>query len=246
MVKHCDLAICDSINIEKYIHHCYDGKGIRGKNPKTTYIAYGAETRKSLLSDNDAKFLNWFKEKGLKIRGYYTVVGRFVPENNYEIMIREFMKSKSKHDFVLITNVSEKFLENLRQKTGFDKDSRIKFVGTVYDQELLKKIRENAYGYFHGHEVGGTNPSLLEALGSTDLNLLLNVEFNREVAEESALYWSKEEGNMATLIEKADIMSEEEISEYGKKAKVRIAEAYSWKYIAEQYEKLFLEGKNKI
>ena len=51
----------------------------------------------------------------------------------------------------------------------------------MYDQELLKKIRENAYGYFHGHEVGGTNPSLLEALGSTDLNLLLDVGFNREV-----------------------------------------------------------------
>ncbi|ETJ25548.1 Glycosyltransferase, partial [human gut metagenome] len=67
--------------------------------------------------------------------------------------------------------------EELRQKTGFDKDERIKFVGTVYDQELLKKIRENAYGYLHGHEVGGTNPSLLEALATTDLNLLLDVGF---------------------------------------------------------------------
>ena len=97
------------------------------------------------------------------------VVGRFVPENNYETMIREFMKSHSKRDFALITNVSDKFLEELKEKTHFDQDSRIKFVGTVYDKELLMKIRENAYGYFHGHEVGGTNPSLLEALGSTDL-----------------------------------------------------------------------------
>ena len=72
------------------------------------------------------------------------------------------------------------------------KRQRIKFVGTVYDQELLKKIRENAYAYFHGHTVGGTNPSLIEALGSTDLNLLVNVGFNKEVAEDSALYWSRE------------------------------------------------------
>lgn len=93
---------------------------------------------------------------------------------------------------MLITNVEQnKFYEELREKTGFEKDKRIKFVGTVYDQELLKKIREDAYGYFHGHEVGGTNPSLLEALGSTQLNLLLDVGFNREVAEDGAMYWSK-------------------------------------------------------
>jgi hypothetical protein len=52
-------------------------------------------------------------------------------------------------------------------------DSRIKFVGSVYDQELLSEIRNNAYAYIHGHEVGGTNPSLLEALGSTKVNLLI-------------------------------------------------------------------------
>ena len=93
------------------------------------------------------------------------------------------------------------------------KDKRIRFVGTVYDQELLKKIRENAYGYFHGHEVGGTNPSLLEALGSTDLNLLLDVSFNREVALDNALYWNKTDGNLANLIEKADLMPIEVIAE---------------------------------
>ena len=102
-----------------------------------------------------------------------------MPENNYETMIREFMQSGSERDFALITNVSDRFLEELKEKTRFDRDPRIKFVGTVYDQELLMKIRENAYAYFHGHEVGGTNPSLLEALGSTDLNLLLNARSPR-------------------------------------------------------------------
>lgn len=234
MTKHCDLLICDSKNIEKYIHDEY------GKyNPKTTFIAYGAETRKSKLTDDDPKLTAWYKEKGLSPKSYYLVVGRFVPENNYETMIREFMKSHSKRDFALITNVSYKFLEELKEKTHFDQDPRIKFVGTVYDKELLMKIRENAYGYFHGHEVGGTNPSLLEALGSTDLNLLLDVGFNREVAEDAALYWNKQPGNLASLIDQADNMNAGEITELGEKSSQRVVEAYSWQHIADEYKQLF-------
>lgn len=233
MTKHCDLLICDSKNIEKYIHDEY------GKyNPKTTFIAYGAETRKSKLTDDDPKLTAWYKEKGLSPKSYYLVVGRFVPENNYETMIREFMKSHSKRDFALITNVSDKFLEELKEKTHFDQDQRIKFVGTMYDKELLMKIRENAYGYFHGHEVGGTNPSLLEALGSTDLNLLLDVGFNREVAEDAALYWNKQPGNLASLIDQADGMSTDEISRLGEKSSQRVVEAYSWQHIADEYNRL--------
>lgn len=238
MTKHCDLLICDSKNIEKYIHDEY------GKyNPKTTFIAYGAETRKSKLADDDQKLISWYKEKGLSPKSYYLVVGRFVPENNYETMIREFMKSRSKRDFALITNVSDKFLEELKEKTHFDQDPRIKFVGTVYDKELLMKIRENAYGYFHGHEVGGTNPSLLEALGSTDLNLLLDVGFNREVAEDAALYWNKQPGNLASLIDQADNMNAGEITELGEKSSQRVVEAYSWQHIADEYNRLLKYSK---
>ena len=156
-----------------------------------------------------------------------------MPENSFEVMIREFMKSKSEKDFALITNVNDKFLNELEEKLHFKSDKRIKFVGTVYDQELLKKIRENAYAYFHGHTVGGTNPSLIEALGSTDLNLLVGVGFNKEVAEDCALYWS--------LIDKADQMSAEEIAEMGKKAKKRVAEEYTWDKICGQYENIFMK-----
>jgi rhamnosyltransferase len=240
MIKHCDLVICDSINIEKYIHECYDGKGIHGADPKTTFIAYGAETRKSQLADDDKRLIEWYQQKGLTAKGYYLVVGRFVPENNYETMIREYMKSNSKRDFAIITNVNEKFLEELENRLHFKSDPRIKFVGTVYDQELLMKIRENAYGYFHGHEVGGTNPSLLEALGSTDLNLLLGVGFNREVAEEAAIYWSKDDGDLAGLIDRADRMTADEIGAMGAKAKKRIADAYSWQFICDRYAETFL------
>lgn len=244
MVKYCDLVICDSMNIEKYIHECYDGKGISGKNPKTTFIAYGADLSLSRLNDNDKKLLNWYKEKGLTKKEYYLVVGRFVPENSFEIMIREFMKSKSQKNFAIITNVNDKFLNELEEKLHFKNDKRIKFVGTVYDQDLLKKIRENAYAYFHGHTVGGTNPSLIEALGSTDLNLLVDVGFNKEVAEDCALYWSREHGNLAELINKVDQMSDTEIAEMGRKAKKRVAEAYTWDKICGQYEDVFTNWEN--
>ena len=239
MVKWSDLVICDSVTIEKYIHECYDGKGIKGRNPETTFIAYGAETRESKLSDDAPELLGWYREKRLKPREYYLAVGRFVPENNYETMIREFMQSHSKRDFAIITNLNDKFLGELESKLHFRGDGRIKFVGTVYDQELLMKIRESAYGYIHGHEVGGTNPSLLEALGATGLNLLLDVGFNREVAEDTALYWTKVPGNLADLIDRADLLDNEKAIEYAKKAKNRVIEAYSWQIICSKYEAAF-------
>ena len=155
-------------------------------------------------------------------------------------MIKEFMKSNTKKDFVLITNVEQnKFYETLKNETHFDQDKRIKFVGTVYDQQLLKKIRENAYGYLHGHEVGGTNPSLLEALATTDLNLLLDVGFNKEVGEDGAVYWNKEEGNLSALINRLENISSNQLNGLSTKAKQRIDSEYSWDYIVRKYEELF-------
>lgn len=238
MVKHADLLICDSQEIEKYIHAEYEKY-----QPKTTFIAYGAETVPSVLNDDAEAFTEWCKKKGVTPKEYYLVVGRFVPENNFETMVREFMKSDTKKDFVLITNVENNtFYKELLENTHFDQDSRIKFVGTVYDKELLKKIRECAYGYFHGHAVGGTNPSLLESLGSTDLNLLLDVGFNREVGAEGAVYWTREEGNLAALIHDADNFSPDKIAEFGELAKNRIRSNYSWDYIVNRYESVFLNG----
>lgn len=235
MVKRADLLVCDSKNIERYIQTEYTKYA-----PETTFVAYGADIAKSTLADDDPLWRSWLEEKGLQPNEYYLVVGRFVPENNYETMIREFMASKTTKSFALVTGVNDDFLDVLQQKTNFRSDSRIKFVGTVYDQELLKKVRENAYGYFHGHEVGGTNPSLLEALASTRLNLLLDVSFNREVAEDSALYWTKDSGSLASLIERADCMAEADIAALDKASTDRIATAYSWRYITDTYEDLFL------
>lgn len=234
MVKNSDLLICDSKNIEKYIQNAY-----AQYNPKTTYIAYGADLTGSSLTNEDEKLVNWYQEKGIESNEYYLVVGRFVPENNYETMIREFMKSDTKKDFVLITNVEQnKFYDQLKQTTGFDQDKRIKFVGTVYDKELIKKIRESAFAYFHGHEVGGTNPSLIEALASSKLNLLLDVGFNKEVGEDAALYWNKEKKNLAQLIKHVE---ETDYSHMESKAKERVQHYFSWDYIVDEYEKAFMK-----
>lgn len=235
MVKNADMIICDSVNIEKYIREEY-----AAYKPQTVFIPYGAEIAPVDMEDNDPMYVEWLLRHGLRDRQFYISVGRFVPENNFEIMIREFMKSKSGKDFAIITTENSKFMDKLDEKLHFGEDMRIKFVGTVYDQKLLKKIRENAYGYFHGHEVGGTNPSLLEALGSTKINLLYDIGFNREVAEEAALYWNKEERNLGALIDKVEQMTENEISLYGEKAKQRIMKAYSWKLIAEKYAAVFM------
>ncbi len=237
MVKHADFVICDSIQIQKYIEKEY-----AAYHPMTAFIAYGSDSHPSVLEDDKGSFADWLSEKGLKAGQYYLAVSRFVPENNFETMIREFMQSGSARDLAIITTKNAKFYAALEKKLHFSGDSRIKFVGTVYDTELLKKIRENAYAYFHGHEVGGTNPSLLEALGSTNLNLLLDVSFNREVAQKAALYWTKKKGSLSALIARAEAMSAGEIAKMGQLAKKQIAERYRWEDIAEKYERQFLNS----
>lgn len=237
MIKHADLIVCDSINIKRYINTTY-----KMYQPHTTYISYGADMKVSLLQKGDTKVKNWYTKFNIKEEQYFLVVGRFVPENNYETIIKEFMKSDINKDLVLITNVEQNsFYNHLKKITGFDKDSRIKFVGTVYDNELLKYIREHAFGYIHGHSVGGTNPSLLQALSSTKLNLLFNIGFNKEVAQNAALYWTKKTGSLSELLEQTNQMENKEIEKIGEKARKRIKGKYNWQLITKKYNNLFCE-----
>lgn len=238
MVKNVDFLVCDSKSIEKYICEDY-----RKYNPQTTFIAYGADITPSILKKDDKKVVDWFNKHDVKLNEYFLIVGRFVPENNYETMIKEFMKSKVKKDLVIITNVEKNaFYNSLKEETHFENDKRIKFVGTVYDVELLKFIRENALGYLHGHSVGGTNPSLLEALGSTKINLLYNVGFNKEVGEDSSLYWSLEDGSLANKLNEVEEISTEKEENFGKLAKQQIIDNYSWEKIVNDYEEQFMRG----
>ncbi|MFW7363541.1 beta 1-4 rhamnosyltransferase Cps2T [Vagococcus fluvialis] len=235
MVKHSDLLVCDSLNIEKYILSEY-----RKYKPKTKYIAYGTDLKKSQLNIDSDDVKKWFMEKKIKENHYFLIVGRFVPENNYETIIKEFMKSSTNKDLVIVTNVEQnKFYKMIEKSTAFVQDNRIKFVGTVYNQELLKYIRQNAYAYIHGHEVGGTNPSLLEAMFSTKLNLLLDVGFNKEVGRDSCLYWNKEDEDLRELILETDNLSNDERESLDKKSIEIISSLYNWNYIVNEYEQLF-------
>lgn len=240
MVKYADLVICDSKNIETYIQASYEQY-----KPKTTFIPYGADLGRSPLADDDARYTQWMNEFGITPNEYYLIVGRLVPENNYETMIREFLLADTKRDLVVITNGNQKLLDELEEKLNYSADPRIKFTGTVYDQDLLRKIRENAFAYLHGHEVGGTNPSLIEALASTKVNLLYDVGFNRECAESSALYWGKEEGELADLIAQVEQLDEATREKMDKESTKRVVEVYNWEKIAGSYEKRWRKAGKK-
>lgn len=232
MTKYADLIISDNRGIETYIHDTYPWSN-------TTFIAYGTDLSKTTLTAEDASVRDWYQKWQTQEKEYYLILGRFVPENNYETAIREFMKSSTERDLVIICNhEGNPYFDELRQITGFDKDKRVKFVGTVYDQDLLKYIRNQAFAYIHGHEVGGTNPGLLEALAQTNLNLIFNVDFNHQVAQETALYWNKVDGNLSGLID--SVNGQVSFEDLGNAAKANMKENYTWEKIVGEYEELFL------
>ena len=232
MTKYANLIISDNRGIETYIQNTYPWA-------RTTFIAYGTDLSKTTLTAEDDPVRDWYQKWQTQEKDYYLILGRFVPENNYEIAIREFMKSSTERDLVIICNhEGNAYFDELRQITGFDKDKRVKFVGTVYDQDLLKYIRNPAFAYIHGHEVGGTNPGLLEALAQTDLNLIYNVDFNHQVAQDTALYWTKEDGNLSQLIDSVD--GQVSFEDLGNAAKANMKENYTWEKIVGEYEELFL------
>lgn len=232
MTKYANLIISDNRGIETYIRNTYPWS-------RTTFIAYGTDLSKTTLTAEDSSVRDWYQKWQTQEKEYYLILGRFVPENNYETAIREFMKSSTERDLVIICNhEGSAYFDELRQITGFDKDKRVKFVGTVYDQDLLKYIRNQAFAYIHGHEVGGTNPGLLEALAQTDLNLIFNVDFNHQVAQGTALYWNKEYGNLSKLIDSVD--GQVSFENLGSAAKANMKENYTWEKIVGEYEELFL------
>ncbi|TCD46518.1 glycosyltransferase family 1 protein [Streptococcus sp. X16XC17] len=232
VTQYADLVIADNEGIKSYIQKAYPWS-------KTIFIAYGTDLSPTNLHQESPQVRDFFAKWNLKEKGYYLIIGRFVPENNYETIIREFMRSQTRRDLVIVCNhKGSAYFETLKEATGFEKDERIKFVGTVYDQNLLKYLRQETRAYVHGHEVGGTNPSLLEALAQTNENLILGVDFNKKVALDAVHYWDKASGSLSTLIDKVD--QQEERLDLGQKAKTHMQGRYTWEEIVRQYEDLFL------
>lgn len=225
MLNHCDLIVCDGLGIEKYIHKKYP----KLKN-KTTYIAYGYNTIDLTKTDSE-KIL---KEYKLKKDNYILMVGRSVPENNYELIIKEFVKSKIDKKLVIVSNLSSSsYYEKIKKLA----DKRVVFIDGIYDKIKLAIVRKNAYAYIHGHSVGGTNPSLIEALSLTDLNILYDVCFNHDVGEDTCLYF-KEDGSLTKLLNNKKMLDESK-KILGKKAKKLAKKNFTWEKIVNQYKEVF-------
>ena len=200
-------------------------------------IAYGATPGSSHDSE---PLTRW----GLVPDGYYLVVGRLIPDNNADVIIKGFEKTHSERKLVILGDVPyhDAYAESVRETS----DPRIIFPGYVKDQDVLRELYCNAYAYIHGHEFGGTNPSLLKALANGCCVLALDTPFSREVLADEAhgIYFMKEETSVSEAIERLE--SNPEIRMRLKNtARSRIAEKYTWQGITDQYEQLFDQLMNK-
>ncbi len=161
----------------------------------------------------------------LKELEYYLVVARLEPENNVDLIIEGFKLSKSKKKLVIVGNLKKTDYVSQLIKLK-EKNDEIVFVGGIYDKKVLTSIRFYCYAHIHGHEVGGTNPSLLEALSVGNSILAFDVSYNREVAVKAALYF-KDHNELAEKICKLESdsaickeMKENALSRYRQNYKV--------------------------
>lgn len=175
-VKNSDKLISDSIGIQDYLFKKY--------KVESKYIAYGA----SLFNNPDPKILKKYNVKPFE---YNILIARMEPENNIETILDGISLSKTKLPFLVVgKNDVNNFGKYLTKKF---KDSQIRFLGGIYNFEDLNNLRYYSNLYFHGHSVGGTNPSLLEAMASKALIIAHKNEFNATILKENAFYFSTKE-----------------------------------------------------
>ena len=204
------------------------------------YGTYEQQPEDRIMNEKAELF---FKKHSISPKKYYLIINRFVRENSYELILSEYVKSKTEADFVVVSNIDKeaKIYSEIANKVPFESDKRIKFVGTVYDKDVLKVLRSNARGYINGHTLGGTNPGLLEALATTDVNLVRDCVFSREGAGDTALYFDEKNHPLSELLVKCDAMTDEERSQLGSRAKQRMKAYFGWVDIANQYYDTFCE-----
>jgi len=163
---------------------------------------------------------------------YYLVVCRLEPENSVREIVKGYLQSGSKHPLVVVSNIepARDYVKELLQLS----DGRIRFIGPVYDKGKLLSLRYHALAYFHGHTVGGTNPSLLEALGCGNLVIAHDNVFNREVAGEAARYFHQED-DLAGTISAVESYPTELVEQIKTMAQERVLKAYGWGAITDAY-----------
>jgi len=222
-VKRSDRLVADSRAIQTYLRKKY--------NKESEFIAYGAD----VFSNPEQSVLEGFK---VAPYSYNMLIARMEPENNIEMILDGMSESSTHFPFFVVGNTENKFGRYLLEK--YKADKRIVFTGPIYEMRQVNNLRYFSNLYFHGHSVGGTNPSLLEAMGCNCLVAAHDNEFNKGVLDSDAFYF----GNKTDITRLLDskTLTEEKRKAFTSHNIEKIRNSYSWARIAEQYEQLMLKG----
>jgi glycosyltransferase involved in cell wall biosynthesis len=228
-VKHSNFHIADSIVIKQYLDQKY--------KIDCRYIPYGAE----ITPNETALFQN---DLGLSKQEYFLLMARMEPENNVEVILDGFRNSSSDKKFVVIGDTHNKFGSYLVKK--FKSDSRIQFAGSIFNKEKVQHLTSHSSIYFHGHSVGGTNPSLLEAMADEAFIAAHDNPYNKAVLNGDASYFSNAE-DVKTLIDSVE--KGEVAANRAKRNLVKIKNHFNWEVIVDEYEAFmiscYLKSKNE-
>ena len=223
--KIADYIIVDSMAIGKY----YEGN--YGK--PTVYIPNGGGSIKEIASSDPSVLMAKY---GIEKGDYYLVLARLIPDNNIDLIIEGFKASHSNKKLVIVGPLTkDKYVDGLTKH----KSEKVLFIGGVYETKLQRALRKNCFAYIHGHEKGGTNPSLVEALSCGNTILSIDVPFTREVAEDSAIYFKKNANDLKLRIEELE-------SNHFVRPNRRAYEIYRKKYSVEHTMNAFIGFLNAI
>jgi len=220
-VRWADALIADARGIAQYYQDEFA--------VPTELIAYGAPI-------NTVPATNRLAELGVSAHGFHVLVARFEPENHVAEIVEGYSASAARLPLLVVGSAPYSAGYTERVKAAAERDPRITLLGGVYDQELLDQLYGGALTYLHGHSVGGTNPSLLRAMGAGTAVIAYDVGFNREVAGDDAGYFS-DPGSVARELERAERDSAETVRA-GAALRDRAALLYDWDAVADGYEQL--------
>jgi glycosyltransferase involved in cell wall biosynthesis len=175
-------------------------------------------------------------ELGLESRRFHLVVARFEPENHVLEIVRGYLASRASHPLIVVGSAAYGEEYSAQVRSAADDDHRVRFLGGLFDQELLDQLYGNATSYLHGHSVGGTNPSLLRALGAGTTSIAYDVPFNREVAGEDGEYFTSAE-DLGPLLDLAE-SDQADWQARGVRLRDRMSTLYRWDHVTDGYEQL--------
>ncbi len=195
----------------------------------SSYIPYGA-TNKAGFDDTV------YEDFHLVPSGYFLVVARLEPENNTDFIIKEYVKTCAQKPLVIVGDSPYDLI--YMQKLRSLADDRVLFTGRISDQAKLNSLYKGAYVYIHGHEVGGTNPSLLRAMGVGTAPAVLDVPFNTTIISDSGYVFNKRSGALKDLIDQL-IRNPDNVKEIGQRTQIRTSTHFRWTNVVQKHLELF-------